>query len=158
MLNRILNVLWSEHLLNIILKEKVETISRFHIYFSRNCGLISKTGETESETKMGDFQQFDGFGKLIVSWRILSFGCFIGPGLVFIVYPAGIAQMPISTLWAILFFLMLLTIGLDSQVSSIIYSTLRSVYYFKDRLYLYFPYVVRIALVLLLYPAVQSFI
>ena len=107
---------------------------------------------------MGDFQQFDGFGKLIVSRRILSFGCFIGPGLVFIVYPAGIAQMPISTLWAILFFLMLLTIGLDSQVSGIIYSTLRSVYYFKDRLYLYFPYVIRIALVLLLYPAVQSFI
>lgn len=42
-----------------------------------------------------------------------------GPGLVFIVYPAAIATMPGSTFWALIFFMMLLTLGLDSSVSEI---------------------------------------
>ncbi|GBN54243.1 Sodium-dependent dopamine transporter, partial [Araneus ventricosus] len=38
-----------------------------------------------------------------------------GPGLVFIVYPEAIATMPGSSFWSIMFFLMLLTLGLDSS-------------------------------------------
>ncbi|XP_014664884.1 PREDICTED: sodium-dependent dopamine transporter-like [Priapulus caudatus] len=47
-----------------------------------------------------------------------------GPGLVFIVYPEAIATMPGAIFWAMLFFLMLLTLGLDSSVS-------------KHRIYIY---------------------
>jgi len=38
-----------------------------------------------------------------------------GPGLVFVVYPEALATMPGTTIWSIVFFLMLLTLGLDSS-------------------------------------------
>ncbi|XP_025084088.1 sodium- and chloride-dependent glycine transporter 1-like [Pomacea canaliculata] len=38
-----------------------------------------------------------------------------GAGLAFIAYPDGLASMPLPQLWSVLFFLVLVTVGLDSQ-------------------------------------------
>lgn len=61
--------------------------------------------------------------------------CFlVGPGLVFVAYPEGIARMPFPPIWAFLFFFMLMSLGMSSQVSTIFISKFLFVFRIFDTL------------------------
>lgn len=62
-----------------------------------------------------------GFIAFILNLKIkgVCFNQIIGPGLGFVAYPEGIAQMPAAPVWAVMFFFMLFTVGLGSQVGQI---------------------------------------
>lgn len=56
------------------------------------------------------------FQSQIRHWHL--FGFYVGPGLVYVVYPQAFANMPVAQLWSVMFFFMLLCLGLDSEVNN----------------------------------------
>lgn len=55
---------------------------------------------------------------MCIRLTILCVTLFTGPGLAFIVYPEALSRLPIAPMWAVLFFIMMATLGFGSEVIS----------------------------------------
>ncbi|RDD42648.1 Sodium-dependent noradrenaline transporter [Trichoplax sp. H2] len=73
-----------------------------------------------------------------------------GPGLVFIVYPTALTTLPAANFWAIIFFFMLLTLGIDSLMGGM-ESLMAAVVDAKPKLAAYRPLIAFVACVILFF-------
>ena len=52
----------------------------------------------------------------MLSESIITSNIFLGAGLAFIVYPNAVTTLPLSQIWSVLFMLMLINVGIGTQV------------------------------------------
>lgn len=70
----------------------------------------------------------------IIFYHSLSILFFVGPGLGFIAYPEALSLLPLPNFWSVLFFIMLLTVALDSMVSNCSFCVLVCLCYSQHKL------------------------
>ncbi|XP_067651324.1 sodium- and chloride-dependent glycine transporter 2-like isoform X3 [Haliotis asinina] len=86
--------------------------------FSNNCyrDAVIITFLSEGTSFYAGFAIFSVLGFMAESKGVhISEVIQAGPGLGFVVYPEALALLPVPQLWAVIFFIMLLTVGIDSQ-------------------------------------------
>ena len=89
--------------------------NRFNNNIARDAVLVSLVNCFTSV--LGGFVIFSVIGFMsIETGRPVDEVASEGAGLAFVVYPEAVVRLPGSSAWAIVFFLMLLSLGLDSQV------------------------------------------
>ncbi|KAL4239791.1 Sodium- and chloride-dependent creatine transporter 1 [Mactra antiquata] len=88
--------------------------NKFRNNFYRDCFIISSINSCTS--LFGGFAVFSVLGYMAQEQNVtVAEVVDSGPGLVFITYPKAVSKMPLSPFWAVLFFIMIILVGFDSQ-------------------------------------------